>query len=97
MLKKLALYDSAPVVKHDKWVSAYEGLEELHLHQSNVYTHDPEFDEKPEFTQYSYDSPFQFWCPSDFSALKALRIWISGRRVVAAVTQDVALNGPCMP
>lgn len=35
VLKKLALYDSELIVEYDKFMSACEGLEELHLHQSN--------------------------------------------------------------
>ena len=97
-LKKLALYDSALIVEHDKLVSAYEGFEELQLLRSNVYTHT---DERPEFTQYNYNSPFQFWCPSDFSALKALRVLnIRAEDIYSGVTGFTAkwaLHGlPCL-
>ena len=73
MLKKLALHDSALIVEHDKFMSAYEGLEELHLHQSNVYVHDPEFMQDQSLHN-THDSLFWFWDPSDFSALKALMV-----------------------
>ena len=73
VLKKLALHDSALIVEHDKFMSAYEGLEELHLHQSNVYIHDPEFMQDQSLHN-THDSLFWFWDPSDFSALKALMV-----------------------
>lgn len=74
-LKKLGLYDSRLIVEHDKPMSAYVGLETLQLHQSNSYTHDPDYGDRPELTTYNYDSPFCFWYPTDFSALKSLRVW----------------------
>lgn len=74
MLKKLALYDSVLIVEHNKLMPAHEGLKELHLHCSNVYTHNPDFDERPELARCNDDSLFQIWTPSDFSALKALRL-----------------------
>ena len=76
VLKKLGLYDSRLIVEHDNTLFAYTALEEVHLHESNVYTHDVdlEFDDRPEFTKFVYDSPFDFWSNNDFFALKLLRV-----------------------
>lgn len=75
-LKGLGLHDSLLLVEHDKTLFAYTALEEVHLHDSNVYTNtwEEEFDPRLEFTRYRCDSPFDFWSNNDFSALKLLRV-----------------------